>query len=122
MKAYESVETVESKAWPGVRLTVRKMSFLRRLELMQRIRELAGRMAFHEAGTKPEDQMEAGLLQAEIDRVYLGWGLADVEGLEIDGETATAERLLELGPEDLVQEALEAVKAGAGLSADERKN
>jgi hypothetical protein len=66
--------------------------------------------------------MDAGLLQAEIDRVYLDWGLANVSGLEIDGERAGPLDLVDRGPEELVREALAAVKAGAGLSEAERKN
>jgi hypothetical protein len=119
---YESTEAVESRAWPGVRLTLRRMSFTRRVELMRRIRELAGRMEFADAGPRAEDRMEAGMLQAEIDRIYLEWGLAGVSGLEIDGEPATADLLIDRGPEELVREALGALKASAGLSDAERKN
>jgi hypothetical protein len=119
---YESTESFESQTRPGVRLTVRRMSFTRRVDLMRRIRELAGRMEFAAAGERPEDRMDAGLLQAEIDRIYLEWGLAEVSGLAIDGEPATADTLIDRGPEDLVLEALEALKASAGLSDAERKN
>jgi len=66
--------------------------------------------------------VEAALLAGEIDRIYLRWGLRRVTGLEIDGEEVTAERLLEKGPEELVQEVLRAVRREAGLSEAERKN
>ena len=36
--------------------------------------------------------------------MYLQWGLVSIEGLMIDGEPATAARLLEKGPEDLARE------------------
>ena len=37
--------------------------------------------------------MDAALLQAEIDRLYLVWGLQAISGLELDGTEATPERL-----------------------------
>lgn len=43
-------------------------------------------------------------------------------GLTLDGVEATPVRLAESGPEDLFHEALEAVRAQAGLTEAERKN
>jgi hypothetical protein len=99
------------------------MSFGRRLELTRRVRELLGRLRFTAAGEgDSQEQAEAALLGGEIDREYLSWGLDAVEGLAIDGAPATAEGLIERGPEELVREALEAVRREAGLNEDERKN
>ena len=49
---YESTTVVESQVVSGVSFTVAKMSFGRRFELMRKIRELARRMEFLEAGQK----------------------------------------------------------------------
>jgi hypothetical protein len=119
---YESAVVVESATIQGVRYRVARMSFGRRVELMRRIRELAGRREFCEAGEDPKDRMEAALLQAEIDRIYLQWGLLAVEGLEVDGMAATPEMLAEAGPEEVFREALAAVRTQTGLSEAERKN
>jgi hypothetical protein len=119
---YESVTKILSKVAPGVAFTVTRMSFGRRMELMRRIRELAGRMEFLRAGSDPKEQMDAGLVQAEIDRTYVSWGLRSVEGIELDGEPATPEALAERGPEDLFREVLQAVKAETGITEAERKN
>jgi hypothetical protein len=119
---YESISIVESQVAPGVSYTVAKMAFGRRVELMRRIRELARRMEFLEAGDKPADKMDAALLEVEMNRLYVTWGLRAVSGLVLDGEEATPERLAESGPEDLFREALAAVQAAAGLSEAERKN
>jgi hypothetical protein len=54
--------------------------------------------------------------------VYVSWGLAGVEGLEIDGQPASVDLLLEAGPESLVSEALALIRREAGLSEEERKN
>jgi hypothetical protein len=54
--------------------------------------------------------------------MYLHWGLLSIEGLTIDGEPATAERLLEKGPEDLAREVVSAIKGQCALSEPERKN
>jgi len=92
------------------------------MELMRQVRELARRVEFLEAGQQPGDKMDAALLRAEVDQLYLLWGLIEVCGLELDGEAATPAALSDSGPEDLFREALEAVKAETGLSGPERKN
>lgn len=119
---YESMRVVESQIAAGVRFTVTRVSFDRRLELMRRVRELARQAEFLEAGTDPLGKMDAALLQAEIDRLYVAWGLRSISGLELDGKPATVEMLAESGPEDLFREALVAVRAELGLSPAERKN
>jgi hypothetical protein len=120
---YESRVVVESKTRPGVRVVVRRMSFGRRLDLTRRVQEIAKKLAFL-AAAEPDaaGEAERALLGAEIDREYLRWGLVSIEGLEIDGEAATPAALIEGGPEELVREALEAVRREAGLSENERKN
>ena len=122
MTSYESVRVVDSQVVSGVTFTIAKMSFGRRLELMRQVRELARRVEFLEAGEKPEDKMDAALLQAEINRLFLKWGLRAVSGLHLDGEEATPQSLVDAGPEDLFREALEEVRAETGLTEAERKN
>ncbi|HLI86341.1 MAG TPA: hypothetical protein VKV17_20695 [Bryobacteraceae bacterium] len=119
---YESVVHVESQVAPGVTLTIRKMSYGRRAGLMRRIRELARRQEFLRASEEPADKMDVALIETEINREYVKWGLQSVSGLTVDGEEATPEILSESGPEDLFREALEAVRRQTGLSAEERKN
>ena len=119
---YESAVTVSSEARPGLELRVARMSFGRRLELMKRVRELARRVEFHEASTDPRERMDAGLLRAEIDRMFVLWGVLSVEGLSVDGQAATAAVLADRGPEDVFHEALAAVRKETGLTEEERKN
>lgn len=119
---YESVAVVASKAMPGVTLTVARMSFDRRVALMRRIRELARRAEFLGGGQSTEDKMDSALVQAEIERTYVAWGLKAVSGLVIDGRDANPETLSVDGPEVLFREALAAVRAEIGLSEDQRKN
>lgn len=142
---YESALRLVSASMPGVRFTIRKISFGRRTELLRRVRELTRKIEFLEAGqgldSRPEgratevrdgsqavfgealgERAEAALLGREADRVYLEWGLVSVEGLEIDGEAATLEGLIASGPEPLCDEILRAIQAECGLSAEERKN
>lgn len=119
---YESTEVIESQVAPGVSFTIVKMSYGRRIELMRRIHDLGGRLEFLAAGAKPEDQMEAALLEAEINRLYLSWGLQKVSGLSLDGIDATPQLLADSGPEDLFREALAAVQAQSGLNESDRKN
>ncbi len=119
---YQSEVTLEASSVPGVRYTIARMSFGRRLELTRRIFELAKRVEFLEAGTDPRERLEAALLGGQIDRAYLEWGLVGVEGLEIDGQAATAETLIARGPEALAREIVTAIRRECGLSEEERKN
>ena len=98
------------------------MSFGRRVELMRRVRELARRTEFLAASGEASDQMDAGLLRAEIERLYVTWGVKAVSGLAVDGTIAGPELLAEAGPEELFREALAAVRRETGLSEEERKN
>jgi hypothetical protein len=113
---------VKSRAVPGVTLTIAKMSFGRRVELMRRVRELARRTEFLAASEDSGDKMDAALLRAEIERCYVMWGVKAVSGLAVDARAASAELLAEAGPEELFREALEAVRRETGLNEEERKN
>ena len=119
---YESVVVVPSQVAGGVSFTVARMSFGRRVELMRRVRELAGRVEFLEAGQASGEKMDAAMVRAEIDRLYLVWGLRSVSGLVVDGVPATPETLADCGPEDVFREALAAVRSETGLNEAERKN
>ena len=120
--SYESVAVVASEIRAGVQYRVARMSFGRRVELMRRVRELSKRVEFLEAGGSGSERMDAGLLRAEIDRVYLLWGLMGVSGVTVDGAEASPEVLVERGPEEIFREALAAVRREAGLTDEERKN
>ncbi|MEO8129853.1 MAG: hypothetical protein ABJF23_21155 [Bryobacteraceae bacterium] len=119
---YESKITYAATCCEGVHYTIRRMSFGRRVELTRLVRELGARMEFREAGDELTDKLEARLLSAEIDRLYLEWGLVSVSGLELDGSPASPGALIGAGPEDLCREILAAIKGECGLSDEERKN
>ncbi len=89
---------------------------------MGRVRDLARRTKFLAASGEAGDKMDAALLQAEIDRVYVMWGVKAVTGLEVDGQTAGPELLAARGPEGVFREALAAVRRETGLNEEERKN
>jgi hypothetical protein len=119
---YDSIVGIESKAAPGVRFAIHRISFGRRMELSRRIREISRKAEFLEASTELHEKIEANILAQEIDSMYLQWGLVSVDGLIIDGERATGAQLLEKGPEDLAREVVNAIKEQCGLSEAERKN
>jgi hypothetical protein len=120
--AWDSRRIVASESMPGVELVIARMTFGRRLELMKRVRDLAARIEYFEAGRDEKNRMEASMLGAQMDKLYLAWGLEEVRGLVLDGEQATPESLVERGPELLVHEALAAIRAECGLTETERKN
>lgn len=120
--AWDSRKTMASESMPGVVLVIARMSFARRLELMTRVRDLAARLEYFDAANDGKNRMEASLLGAQMDRLYLAWGLEGVLGLSIDGEAATPDSLVERGPESLVREALAAIRSECGLNEAEIKN
>jgi len=119
---YESCVRIDSKVIPGVAFVVAKMSVLRRMDLIRRIRELSLKCEFLSAGDQAEEKLQAALLSAEIDRLYVTWGLQELTGLEVDGVMATPDVLVNTGPEDLFREIVAAIKAECGISEPERKN
>lgn len=119
---YASTVKYESKTAPGVTFTIVRMSFGRRIELTKRIGDLARRIEFLEAGSDFREKIEATVLEKEVERVYLEWGLKEVTGLVIDGREADPAELIESGPEELCREIVSAIKAECGLTEEERKN
>lgn len=119
---YDSAIWFESKARAGVRFGIARVSFGRRIELARRIRDVGRKVEFLESSGEARDKMDAAVLAAEVDRVYLDWGLIGVEGLEIDGAAATPASAIEAGPVDLAAEILARIKNECGLTDDERKN
>jgi len=117
---HESLTWFQSES--GVRFAIRRISLGRRIELARKIREVGRRLEFLEASGDAREKLEAAVLATEIDRAYLEWGLEAVEGLTIDGEPATPERLIDLGPLDLAMGILSRIKAECGLTEGERKN
>src|ERR1700743_3391219 len=99
---YTSSTEIEPQSIPGVRFRLRRVSFGRRLELASLLRDRLE--AIERLALQPESQArnaETALLGAEVDAIHLRWGLAAIDGLEIDGTPATIESLIESGPEDL---------------------
>jgi hypothetical protein len=121
-KSWNSRKVVASAERPGVEFVIARMTFGRRIELMRKVRDLAVRLEYFEAGRDAKNEMEASLLGGEIDQLYIRWGLYEIRGLELDGAPATADSLIESGPEELFLEALTAVRAECGLVENERKN
>ena len=119
---YQSTVTVASRVLEGVSFEIARMAFNRRMQLMRQVRELARNLEFLRAGESDAERMDAHILNAEIERAYITWGVVGVSGLLIDGEAATPASLLEKGPEQLVHEAIKAVRAECSLTDEERKN
>lgn len=119
---YQSAVSIDSKAVPGVRFAIHRISFGRRMELSRRVREMSRRAEFLEASSELHEKIEANILAQEIDAMYLTWGLVSLDGFSIDGEPATPVHLLEKGPEDLAREIVGAIKEQCGLNEAERKN
>jgi len=111
-----------SEVFPGVRYSIRRVTFAGRLELTRRIADLLGALQFHEAGRSMESRAAAAALAGEIDRLYLAWGLLAISGLTIDGLDCTPDAVILSGPETLCAEIVSAIKRECTLSERERKN
>ena len=118
---YLSIVWRESRAMPGVRFAIRRVSLGSRIELMRRIRELTLRYDFLKAGDTAE-QLEASLSELLVRKLLLEWGLAEISGLTINDEPGTVTNLVENGPEAVSEEIALAVRKELGLSDEERKN
>jgi len=92
------------------------------MELSRQVREISQKAQFLNAGSELQEKIEANILAQEVDALYLRWALTGIEGLQIDGEAATPERLLEKGPEELTREIVSEIRRQCGLNEAERKN
>ena len=77
MTAWQSSRIVPSESMPGVEFVIARMTFGRRMELLKRVRDLAIRLEYFEAGREEKHRLEASLLGAQLDRLYIDWGLAE---------------------------------------------
>ena len=68
------------------------------------------------------EQLTAVLGELLAKRLYLEWGLAEVQGLTIDGAPASPAVLVEKGPESLAEEIIAAILGELQLTDEERKN
>ncbi len=118
---YLSETWYDSQLYPGVRFAINRMSLGSRITLTEKLLALIQRNEFLRAGDSLENT-EANLADLLVRRLYLEWGLAGVQGLMIDGDEATAELLIESGPEALSDEIVAAIRAQLELSGEERKN
>jgi hypothetical protein len=98
------------------------MSFGRRIELMRRVRELGALLEYEQAGETAEDKIQASVLRACIDELYLRWGLTALSGLTLDGADADLDSLISRGPEALCREIVTAIKRECALTGEDRKN
>ena len=121
-KGHQSSVWFDAEAMAGIRYKIVRISLGRRIELARRIRDIGRKLEFFEAGGDWRERLEAAVLQGEIDRAYLEWGLEAIEGLEINGEPATPGTLVEQGPLNLALEIVKKIRAECGLNEEERKN
>jgi hypothetical protein len=118
---YSSLAWCESQTIPGVRFAIKQISLASRLELTGQLRELTLRYDFLNAG-ETSDQLEATMSDLLVRKLYVEWGLAEIQGLTIDGVAATPALLIRKGPETLTGEIITAIRDEIELSDDERKN
>ncbi|MFN7920747.1 MAG: hypothetical protein U0Q16_11655 [Bryobacteraceae bacterium] len=70
---YTSRVVKQSAAFPGVEFEIAKISLARRIDLGRRLREIDWKGDFLAASARVEDQVEAGMLERQIERLYVEW-------------------------------------------------
>jgi hypothetical protein len=118
---YTSVIWHESGTRPGVRYATKRISLTQRLELARGLHELMAKNEFLQAGSSLE-QAEASIADLLVRRLYLNWGVSQIEGLVIDGRPASVQSVIDSGPENLSNEMIAQVRSELELSEAERKN
>ena len=118
---YSSLIWRESVTFVGVRFATRRTSLAQKIELTRQVRELTLRNDFLRGGDTA-DQLQAALGDLLSRRLFVEWGLAQIDGLTIDGTQATPELLIQKGPDELTEEIANAIISDLQLSEDERKN
>jgi len=94
---FESERWMESQTFRGVRFAVTRTSLAQRIELTRRVRELVLANDFLASGSEAE-KLEGALADLLVRRLYIEWGLAQIEGLAINGVAASVESLIASGP------------------------
>lgn len=112
----------ESRVCPGVKVTLKRVSFWRRSELMKRLAPILAKARAIASTNEAEDLSSSGILRREILHILLEWGIVEVSGLRIDGAQATKETLLRDGPEELALEIFNELQRQLSLNETERKN
>lgn len=120
-QSYASLLRFASESFPGVEFSLRKVSLAQRIELNAKVRELTLKNEYLTSGNL-SDQLEAGMADVLVRKLYLEWAVADLSGLKIDGKPATLQRLIDSGPELLVSEMLQTIRQHLELSETARKN
>jgi hypothetical protein len=111
----------DSSTHQGVRFATRQISLAGRIELSRRIQDVIFKNEFLRAGDALE-QAQASMADLLARRVYVEWGIAQIEGLMIDGSPASVQDAIEQGPERLCQEMVQTLQGELNLSEEERKN
>lgn len=139
---WQSTETVPSKVADGVVYTLNRMTEGRRIELRSQIvgpedrkreimREATALGLLDQNGDESKVSAEKlaeredllirleRIQSDEIEPAYVCWGLQSIEGLTIDGEEATPEKLFTDGPPELYNEVAAIIRERVEVSPED---
>lgn len=142
--SFTSTLRVESERYPGVTFVLFKKTEGRRIALRLKMLEPQAHLEavleeIRQVGELPKDATDAQklerlriltpllqkyerILQDEIHPAWVEWGLKTVEGLNVDGQTINGDNAVDLLPEDMYDEIVEAVKFAGELGPAREKN
>lgn len=135
---FKTTTTLPSKNFPGVMLVVRKMTEERRIELQEAVREPTRKIRDmlvkadtlereNEAVNRAEilslrDEMNT-VVTRDLNVAKIRWGVAAIQNLCLgdEGTIATLDNVLKW-PSKLIEECLDIVEKGTGMTEEEVKN
>ena len=144
MHNFETKVTIESKVLPGVKVTFRRLSRMARAKRDIAIASERVRLTeiYHERVKLSEPFQQEGskvpfnvvmaiaklieedrqLMDERVKPATIRPGFVSAEGIQYDGKPATAELILENGPDEFVDEVYELISEHSALTVEQQKN
>lgn len=114
----QPVVTYKSAVLEGAVITVKRLTFQSRLELLKDLRPLLQKLEFLSADPKSAGGIERAIIEKEVEAHLLKWGVVSISNSEV----MTTEDLLDNAPVELADELVAFIIRQFGLTIAEQKN
>src|SRR5262245_43681276 len=100
----QAVVTYRSSVIEGVEVTMKRLTFQSRLELLKDLRPLLQKLEFLSADPKTSGGIERAILEKEVETELLKWGVVRIYNTNDGSEVMNTEKLLDTAPVELADE------------------